>query len=117
MSTKIEAPQGVGTSGGSASQRRIRQMELAIQRDRLSQSSELTQIKYIARHYAANFQTARDILEIVKLGSYTVPLDENASACVRMLADQIRNNAAADLGIELSWPNTPSETRREQRHD
>lgn len=84
-------------------------MEVAIQRDRLSRASELTQIEHIARHYAANFQAARDIIEIVKLGSYAVPLDENASACVRMLADQIRNNAACDLGVDLSWPNVRDE--------
>ena len=80
-------------------------MEIAIQRDRLSRASELTQIEHIARHYCAHFQAARDILEIVKLGRYSVPLDENASACVRMLAEQIRNNAAIDLGVDLSWPN------------
>lgn len=109
MSDKIEAPQGVGTSGGSASQRRIRQMEVAIQHDRLSRASELAQIEAIALHYVAHFNTARDILEIVKLGRYSVPLDENASACVRMLADRIRNNHAHDLGIELSWPNNSAQ--------
>jgi hypothetical protein len=100
----VKAFDAVQREKGSAAARRFYQMEYAIQRDRLSRASELSQIEAIALHYVAHFNIARDILEIVKFGRYAAPLDEGASACLRMMADQIRNNHAHDLGIELSWP-------------
>lgn len=96
----------LGLSSGSASQARHRQMEVAMAFDLMSRLSELQQAERIARHYLSHAASAQHLLKITELVRYGGELTDDTKAAIKYLADQIRNNHAHDLGIELSWPNT-----------
>ena len=82
--------------------------------DLMSRMSELQQAERIARHYLAHAASAQHLLKITELVRYGGELTDDTKAAVKYLADQIRNNHAHDLGIELSWPNVKGQTRPAQ---
>lgn len=100
-----DAGERCSVAAGSASQMRHRQMEVAMTYDLMSRMSELQQAERIARHYLSHAASAQHLLKITELVRYGGELTDDTKAAIKYLADQIRNNHAHDLGIELSWPN------------
>ena len=95
----------VSASGtGSASQDRIRAMELAMKREMLSKGGEMAQAEAIARHYVATATTALNLFKIIEASRHK-PMTDDTIGVIRFVADKLRAAHAHDLGIELSWPN------------
>lgn len=95
---------GVGCGEGSASQINHHKYQVAVAHDLMSRMNELQQAEKIARHYLSHAASAQYLLKIVETARYGEMTDDTKAA-IKHLADQIRNNHAHDLGLELSWPN------------
>ena len=95
-------------ASGSASLARYRQIEVTMAFHMIGRMSELQQAERIASHYLSHAAHAQDILKIIELVRYGGELNDDTKAAIKYLTDQIRNNHAHDLGIELSWPNNRS---------
>ena len=108
-----ETPARVGSATGSASQIDRRSYQVAMAYEMMSRTNELQQADRIARHYLMHAATAQHLLKLIELTRYGDGLTDDAKAAIKYLADQIRDNHAHDLGIELSWPNVKAQTRAE----
>jgi hypothetical protein len=68
----------------------------------MMQSDPVYQAERIAKHYVAHAVVARQILELVEMCRFR---DESPATkdLIAMLVEQIKNNHAHELGIELKW--------------
>ena len=71
----------------------------------MSKMTELQQADRIAQHYLRHMATAQHLLKTIELVRYGEVTDD-VKAMIKYQADQIRNNHAYELGIELAWQNT-----------
>lgn len=89
----------------SASQINHHKYQVAIANDIMGRMNEIQQAERIARHYLSHAANAQALLRIFDITRYDRELTEETQAAIKYIAQQIRNNHAYDLGIELSWTN------------
>ena len=77
--------------------------------DRMNRSPEFDRAERIASHYLRNAASAQYLLKIVEMVRNGATRTPEVEETVRYISDSLRAAHAADLGIELTWPNTPQE--------
>jgi hypothetical protein len=68
----------------------------------LVESPSAVQAEAIARHYLAQMQTARDLLEMVEMRRGAADRAQ-VDRCIVWAVESIQINHRCDFGIELAW--------------
>lgn len=75
---------------------------LIVARQRMEQHPR-ERAEAIARHYVANFNAAKDLLDICENRKRYAPSSDDIDALIQQLAGDIARAHARELGIELEW--------------